>query len=248
MHDNLSQLSYDLREFDSIPAHLRNSSRRMLEVINLDCVRGSRALFTNLNLKVGPGTFVQLQGPNGSGKTSLLRIICGLLAPEKGEVRWQSTNIRKLGEDFAGALTYLGHRNAIKDELSALENLRVSNGLSGLNINREEATQALDQLGLQGRENLPARFLSEGQKRRAALARLIVSKAKLWLLDEVLASLDTSAILIVNALLERHLQTGGIVIAATHHEMHVEAHSFVRLDLGSLGPSSNQPIATGLRS
>lgn len=219
----------------------------MLEVVNLDCVRGSRALFTNLNLKVEPGTFVQLQGPNGSGKTSLLRIICGLLAPEKGEVRWQNTNIRKLSEDFAASLIYLGHRNAIKDELSALENLRVSNGLSGSHLNREEATQALDQLGLRGRENLPARFLSEGQKRRAALARLVVSKTKLWLLDEVLASLDASAVLIVNALLERHLQTGGIIIAATHHEMHVAAHSFIRLDLASLSASSDQPVAARLR-
>ncbi len=219
----------------------------MLEVVNLDCVRGSRVLFTNLNLQVEPGTFVQLQGANGSGKTSLLRIICGLLTSERGEVRWQNTNIRKLGEDFAASLTYLGHRNAIKDELSPLENLRVSTGLSGTQLDRDDAAQALGQLGLQGRENLPARFLSEGQKRRAALARLLVSKTKLWLLDEVLASLDASAVMIVNALLERHLQTGGIVIAATHHEMHVEANSFIRLDLGSLSAASDQPAAAGLR-
>ncbi|HKO95785.1 MAG TPA: cytochrome c biogenesis heme-transporting ATPase CcmA [Pyrinomonadaceae bacterium] len=243
---SLSEVSYDLPEFDSIRSHLRNSSRPMLEVVNLDCVRGSRVLFTNLNLTVQPGALVQLQGANGSGKTSLLRIICGLLAPEKGEVRWQGSNIKKLGEDFATSLTYLGHRNGIKDELTPLENLRVTVGLSGERLSPDEAMDALARVGLKGREDLPARFLSEGQKRRAALARLITSRAKLWVLDEVLASLDASAVAMVRTLIEQHLKAGGSAIVATHQDMEISSDSFQRLDLSTLSSQPSRADVTGL--
>lgn len=204
----------------------------MLEVINLACTRGGRTLFGNMNLSVPPGTLLQVQGANGSGKTSLLRTICGLMPPESGEVRWQGTNIRKLGEDFSTSLTYLGHRNAIKEELSALENLRIACGLSGVTLTRDEASQALKKTGLAGKENLPARFLSEGQRRRAALARLVTSDATLWVLDEVLASLDTEAIGLVNSILQEHLSDGGIAVVATHQELDISAGSLQRLKLG----------------
>ena len=206
----------------------------MLEVINLACIRGGRTLFGDLNLSIPPGTFVQVTGANGSGKTSLLRTLCGLLAPERGEVRWQGTDIRKLGEDFATSLTYLGHRNGIKEELTALENLRVACGLSGSKITREKASEALNRTGLAGKEDLPARFLSEGQRRRAALARLVTSDATLWVLDEVLASLDTAAMGLVNSLLEDHLSDGGIAVVATHHELDLSTGSFQRLELGEI--------------
>ncbi len=207
----------------------------MLELINLGCIRGGRTLFGDLNLNLAPGGFVQVTGANGSGKTSLLRTICGLLTPESGEVRWQGTDIRKLGEDFATSLTYLGHRNGIKEELTALENLRVACGLSGSHITREEAGRALSKTGLAGKEDLPARFLSEGQRRRAALARLVTSGATLWVLDEVLASLDTAAVGLVNSLLDEHLSNGGIAVVATHQELNVSAGSFQRLELGDFG-------------
>ena len=142
----------------------------MLEAINLGCVRGDRRLFEGVNFSLTPGTYLQLQGPNGSGKTSLLRIICGLLTQAEGEVRWQGANIRSLGEDYFTALTYLGHRNGVKDELSALENLRVSNALNGIEINNNKAREVLRKMGIGGRESLPARLLSEGQRRRVALA------------------------------------------------------------------------------
>jgi heme exporter protein A len=211
----------------------------MLEIINLACIRGGRTLFGGLNLTIPPGAFVQVTGANGSGKTSLLRTICGLLPPESGEVRWQGTDIRKLGEDFATALTYLGHRNGIKEELTSLENLRVSCGLSGSKITREQAGKALIRTGLAGKEDLPARFLSEGQRRRAALARLVTSDATLWVLDEVLASLDTAAVGLVNSLLEEHLSNGGIAVVATHQDLNVSAGSFQRLELGEVagGPA-----------
>jgi heme exporter protein A len=223
--------------------------QHMLEGINLGCTRGGRTLFGDLNLRIPPGTLLQVQGPNGSGKTSLLRIICGLLPPESGEVRWQGTSIRRLGEDFAASFTYLGHRNGIKEELSSLENLRIATGLCGAEITRDQAKEALTQTGLAGKEDLAVRFLSEGQRRRAALARLTISGTKLWVLDEVLASLDAAAVDLVNSLLERHLSTGGMAVVATHQELSLAAGSFQRLELGTPGTAAASGAApTGLPS
>lgn len=203
----------------------------MLEVTNLSCVRGGRTLFKDLNFKVQPRTLLQVRGPNGSGKTSLLRIICGLLSPETGEVSWEGTNTRKLGDEFNAKLIYLGHRNGIKEELTSFENLRISSGLAGANIPNADAAMALGRVGLTGREHLPARFLSEGQRRRSALARLLVRTAKLWVLDEVLASLDTAAVTLVTSLLNEHLESGGLAIVATHHELATLSGSIHQLEL-----------------
>jgi heme exporter protein A len=205
----------------------------MLEVIDLDCARGGRALFSKLNLTVAPGTLLQIRGPNGSGKTTLLRIVCGLMVPDDGEVRWQGKKIRALGEDYSSAFTYLGHRNGVKEELSALENLRISNGLSGINLSREQAKDALRHFGLMDREDVPTRFLSEGQTRRSALARLMTAGTKLWVLDEVLASLDDDAVVLIRSLIEGHLNKDGIAIVATHQELKISAGSFQRLELAS---------------
>lgn len=205
----------------------------MLEVINLDCVRGGRALFSNLNLTMTPGTLVQVRGPNGSGKTSLLRIICGLMAPEKGEIRWQGANIRSLGEEYFTSLTYIGHRHGIKEELTSLENLRINNGLAGIETDQEQAKTALREMGLGGRENLLARLLSEGQMRRAALARLLICNRALWVLDEVLASLDQAAAVLIESVIGGHLARGGMAIVATHQELYIPAGSFQRLELAS---------------
>ena len=205
----------------------------MLEAINLGCVRGDRRLFKDVNFSLEPGTFLQIQGPNGSGKTSLLRIICGLLAQVEGEIRWQGANIRSLGEEYFTAVTYLGHRNGVKDELTALENLRVSNALNGVEVSISKARSVLKQMGLGGRELLPARLLSEGQRRRVALARLVVCNTSVWLLDEVLTSLDKSAMLLVKSLIEEHLTNGGIAVVATHQELGLSAGSLQRLELAT---------------
>jgi len=194
-------------------------------------VRGDRRLFSGLDLSLSPGTFVQLTGPNGSGKTSLLRIFCGLLAPAEGEVCWQGANIRSLREDYFTAVTYLGHRPGVKDELSAVENLRISNALNGVEVSQEDAFAALERMGLAGRESLPARFLSEGQRRRVALARLLVCNTRLWLLDEVMTSLDKGAVELVRSLIEEHLNRGGIAIVATHQELELSAGVTKRLEL-----------------
>jgi len=196
-------------------------------------VRGERLIFSDVSFSLKPGGFLQVTGPNGSGKTSLLRIVCGLLAPEGGEIRWRGAPIRSLAEEYSRSITYLGHRNAVKEELTSLENLRISSGLAGFETTRAQAEQALSRVGLAARENLPARFLSEGQRRRSALARLITCSTMLWLLDEVLASLDHAAITLIEAIIDEHLSKGGMAIVATHQELRISAGSFQRLDLAS---------------
>jgi len=205
----------------------------LLEVNKLGCVRGDRRLFSGLDLSLPAGSYLQVTGPNGSGKTSLLRILCGLLAPAEGEIKWQGENIRSLDEDYFTAVTYLGHRHGVKDELSAIENLRISNALNGIVISKQRALEALNRLGLAGRESLPARLLSEGQRRRVALARLLTCGTKLWLLDEILSSLDKGAVALIRSLIEEHLSAGGIAIVATHQDLAVATGSSYRLELAT---------------
>ena len=196
-------------------------------------MRGDRRLFRDLSFALSSGTLLQLTGANGSGKTSLLRIVCGLLSPASGDVRWQGKPIKSLGEDYARDVTYIGHRHGIKEELTPLENLRISSALGGRALGATEARAALDRLGLLSRQNLPARFLSEGQRRRVALARLLTCETSLWLLDEVLASLDRSAQTLVETLISEHLDRGGIAIVSTHQKLDIQTSSVQRLELES---------------
>jgi heme exporter protein A len=186
-----------------------------------------------------PGMLLQVTGPNGSGKTSLLRIVCGLMAPEEGAVRWQGKSISSLGEDYSRNLTYLGHRTGVKEELTSVENLRIAAGLNGIELTETEAANALAEVGLAGREELPARFLSEGQRRRSALARLVAGGRTLWVLDEVLASLDAAAVNMVEKLIEGHLHKGGIAVVTTHQLLNLSGDSFQRLELASDVPSGS---------
>src|SRR5881275_1279754 len=140
----------------------------MLEVVNLTCVRGTRRLFKDLNFLAESGELVELHGPNGSGKTSLLRILCGLSSPASGQVRWNGKNIRSLGEEYFRDVAYLAHQNAVKDELSALENLRIATGVAGNPLPKAQAQEVLERIGLKDRQHLPARVLSAGQRRAGA--------------------------------------------------------------------------------
>ena len=203
----------------------------MLEALDLGCVRGTRRLFKGLNFAANPGELIELRGANGSGKTSLLRILSGLAAPAGGEVRWQGKNIRSLGEDYSGAVAYLAHKNGVKDELTAIENLRIANGVAGNPLSKHEAQMVLEQVGLSRQQNLPVRALSAGQRRRVALARLLTSKATLWILDEVLTSLDDAAIKLSSQFIGDHLKKGGIAIIATHQELNLLADRVQRIDL-----------------
>lgn len=154
-----------------------------------------------------------------------------MLTPERGAITWNGAQIRSLGEEYSRLITYLGHRNAVKEELSSLENLRIASGLHGDEITPSQAQQALARVGLAGRENLPLRFLSEGQRRRSAIARLITCNTALWILDEVLASLDHAASRLIESIIDEHLDKGGMAIVATHQELHISASSFQRLEL-----------------
>lgn len=193
----------------------------MLEVSNLACSRGDHRLFAGLNFSLHPGQIMQVQGANGSGKTSLLRALCGFLMPDEGDITWRGESIRELDEEYFAEMLYLGHLNAIKDELSGLENLRISAGLSGIGLDEKEAVAALRRMGLRGRERLPTKVLSQGQRRRVALARLLASDAKLWILDEPLTALDVGAVALIQELVAEHLAKQGMVIFTTHQPLQV---------------------------
>ena len=204
----------------------------MLETTRLDCVRGERHLFRALSFRLMPGELLSLQGRNGSGKTSLLRMLCGLLPPAGGEIRWRNEPIGKLGEDYRRELCFLGHQNAIKEELTPLENLMASARLADEALDEGAALDALETLGLAGREDLACRYLSQGQKRRVALARLVNERRALWLLDEPFVALDTAAVDLVAGLIGAHLQRGGLAVLTTHQAVDIPADSVRQLVLG----------------
>lgn len=193
----------------------------MLEVSDLACTRGDHQLFSGLSFNLSAGELLQVQGANGSGKTSLLRTLCGFMVPPTGVIKWCGQDIRELDGEYHAAMVYLGHLNAIKDELNALENLRTSAGLSGHALDGNEALIALRRMGLRGRETLPVKVLSQGQRRRVALARLLVGNAPLWILDEPLTALDVSAVGLMQALIGEHLGRGGMLIYTTHQPLQV---------------------------
>lgn len=203
----------------------------MLEVSNLSCNRGDHQLFNGLSFSLSEGELLQVQGENGSGKTTLLRTLCGLMQPVAGEIRWRGQDVRELDEEYYADVIYLGHLNAIKDELSALENLRISTGLSGNSATQQQAIAALRRMGLRGRETLPVKVLSQGQRRRVALARLLLSAAPLWILDEPLTALDVGAVGLMQELIGEHLARQGMVIFTTHQELNVAGIPIRRLAL-----------------
>jgi heme exporter protein A len=203
-----------------------------LEAVDLQCTRGERTLFDSLGFTLRGGELLRIGGANGSGKTSLLRIACGLLEPTRGEVHWGGENIQGLQEEFWRQLVYIGHANAVKDDLTAAENLHVACTLAGVPRQPAQIGEALHRLGLAGCENLPARVLSQGQRRRVALARLALSEGMpLWILDEPFAALDAAAVAHVQNLIAEHLSRGAAVILTTHLEAKITAAAALRIDL-----------------
>lgn len=214
----------------------------MLEVKNLQCIRGDRELFTDLSFRLESSQLMLLEGRNGSGKTTLLRALCGLYMPDKGEVLWGGASIKKQDEAFRRELLYLGHLNAIKADLSVLENLRFNTLLAGEVATEDELMAALDTIGLFAFEDYPTSQLSQGQKRRVALARLLLSKATLWILDEPFVALDVAAVELLQSILAKHVENGGMVILTTHQEVPLTSGKIKRLSLNDL-PSTGQQYA-----
>jgi heme exporter protein A len=187
-----------------------------LQVIALSCERGGRPLFAPQSFSLDAGEAMHLEGDNGVGKTSLLRMVCGLAPAASGEVRWGGKDIADERQAFMRDLLYLGHNLGLKDDLSALENLHTASVLAGQSVSREQALQALQALGLGSRAHLPLRVLSQGQKRRVALARLQLSQARLWVLDEPFVALDGVAMQALQQVLQAHVQDGGLLLFTSH--------------------------------
>ncbi|MGB4811349.1 MAG: cytochrome c biogenesis heme-transporting ATPase CcmA [Methylophilaceae bacterium] len=203
----------------------------MLAAQNLACLRGDRLLFKNVGFELPAGGLLYVLGENGSGKSSLLRMLCGLLAPEEGAVFWDGKKTKEDGENYLSNLTYLGHLNGLKDDLTALENLQISARLAGNTTSEQDALFALAAIGIARCAILPARVLSQGQKRRVALATLWLAKTKLWILDEPFAALDVASVEVLAQQLNKHMANGGMAILTTHQDVVVNAQTTQTLRL-----------------
>jgi len=191
----------------------------MLEADDLACLKGDRMLFRGLALDLSAGELLRVAGPNGVGKTSLLRLLTGLALPEAGTVRWRGQSIRSAREEFHRELLYLGHAPALNDLLSPLENLRFACAAAGDQVDTETCMQALVRIGLADQLDLPARVLSQGQRRRVGLARLFLSSRRpLWVLDEPFTALDVGAVAALATTLSDHCAAGGMVVLTTHQD------------------------------
>ena len=193
----------------------------MLEITALACERGGLRLFSDLGFALQAGGLLRVRGANGSGKTTLLRTLAGLTRPAAGEVRWRGNAI---GDEYRHEMLFLGHAAALNDELTVLENLEFACRISCLEFSASKIRNALECLGISRLADLPARYLSQGQRKRAALARLALSPGvPLWLLDEPFAALDEEAIARVSALCAAHLAAGGMLVLTSHQDIPIAA-------------------------
>lgn len=202
-----------------------------LEIEQLACQRGDKILFTDLDWRFQSGDFVQIEGHNGIGKTSLLRIMVGLAQPLSGKVRWNNQEISQCREEYHHHLLYLGHSAGIKPELTAWENLRFYQRVSDCQQGEDILWNVLEKVGLLGREDIVASQLSAGQQKRIALARLWLSNAPLWILDEPFNAIDKNGVKTLTAHFEQHVAQGGIVILTSHQDVPSNVLQKVRLDL-----------------
>jgi heme exporter protein A len=208
-----------------------NSTPEGLEVDKVHVWRGDRHVLQGVSITVNPNELVHVSGPNGTGKTTLLRVVTGLLRPEHGSVSWLGRPITHNRQSFQADMAYAAHEPALKGDLTALENLRFSVGLK----HRTTATElrsALETTGVGGCAELPARVLSAGQRRRVSLARVLAMRAPLWLLDEPYANLDAAGSDLVSELLQAHVQGGGLALVVAHRDLALRCE-VRRLELAS---------------
>jgi heme exporter protein A len=186
--------------------------------------RGDRHVLRGVSLDVHRGELMHVSGPNGTGKTTLLRVVSGLLRPEKGSVAWQGRSIAAAAAEYPDALAYASHEPALISDLTALENLRFTVGLKR-RVTAAELRSSLERTGVANCADLPARVLSAGQRRRVAMARVLAFRADLWLLDEPFTNLDGSGSSLLSALLAEHVGQGGLALVVAHHELNVAAQT-----------------------
>lgn len=207
------------------------NSEHELTADHLVGVRGERLLFEKISFKCNNGTVLYLQGANGTGKTTLLRMLCGLSKPYSGNINWSGDNINDLAEEYHQHVLYIGHLPSIKEDLTALENLQFSLALTGEKFDAAQATEVLKMLGLGRGLHLPTRMLSQGQKRRVALARLWLQDLPLWILDEPFTALDAAAVELLKQKIESFANAGGIAIMTTHQVFTMNVPNFMQLQL-----------------
>jgi heme exporter protein A len=205
----------------------------MLQASNLSCIRGDRELFSGVGFELAPGGLLRLLGANGAGKTSLLRLLCGLLRPDTGNVQWNGVDTDADPDAFHAAMLYLGHQNALQDALTVQENLAFYAALAGDSGQALRTVPALTRMGVRACQHKLVRHLSQGQKRRAALSRLLLTQAPLWILDEPFVALDHAAILTLAEVVSEHLQQGGMVIMTSHQDVAIAARQEQSLELGT---------------
>jgi heme exporter protein A len=204
----------------------------MLNVQQVTAIRDDRVLFAQLSFEAKSGDLIQIEGRNGTGKTTLLRIIAGLGDKEEGDILWQGTDVERDRDTFHQNLLFLGHQTGVKKDLSGLENLQFYQSVFGLSHDRQTLFDALAQVGLAGREDIPVSQLSAGQQRRVALARLWLTNQKLWILDEPLTAIDKQGVKVLESLFLSHANQGGIVLLTTHQDMFIDNPKLRKITLG----------------
>lgn len=202
-----------------------------LTLSRLGCSKGGRQLFKDVDCTLQAGHWLYVAGANGVGKTSLLRMLCGLAPIETGDILWNQQSIHRQRETYRQDLCYLGHLNALQESMSVEENLRFTCALGGVAADAPQMREVLARFGLRGRSQQLVRHLSQGQKRRVALSRLVLSSARLWVLDEPYVAMDEGGVRMLADLIASHLDGGGLAVLTSHQKVPVGQHPAQMLEL-----------------